>query len=198
MNRLHHVLEDRVQQLSGLFGVAVRQQLHRRLRVGEEDRDLLPLALKRGRLRQDAFRQMLRGVGNGGRNLVRGRVAELPAARPAETLHTGDLGSAVRARQGEPCAALPTEPRPLRIRSLAPWTPHGGDKSPKKLRMLVNPKNTPSVAEGTAVQEAAAGHNKCQHPKEAAPVSRSFDDHVSPSSLLVLSTTFVDLDVSII
>jgi len=104
----------------------------------------------------------------------------------------------VRARQGEPCAALPTEPRPLRIRSLAPWTPHGGDKSPKKLRMLVNPKNTPSVAEGTAVQEAAAGHNKCQHPKEAAPVSRSFDDHVSPSSLLVLSTTFVDLDVSII
>src|SRR6516225_6623334 len=99
---------------------------------------------------------MVGGIGNGRRNSVRVRVGELPAARPTETLHTGDLGSAVRAGQGEPCTALPTEPRPLRIRSLAPWTPHGGDKSPKKLRMLVNPKNTPSVAEGTAVQEAAA------------------------------------------
>jgi hypothetical protein len=70
---------------------------------------------------------MLGGVGNWGRSLVRGRVGELTAARPAETRHAGDLGSAVRAGQGEPCAALPTEPRPLRIRSLAPWTPHSGN-----------------------------------------------------------------------
>jgi hypothetical protein len=67
---------------------------------------------------------MLRGVGNWGQNFMCGRVGELPAARPTETLHAGDLGSAVRAGQGEPCAALPTEPRPLRIRSLAPWTSH--------------------------------------------------------------------------
>jgi hypothetical protein len=100
---------------------------------------------------------MLGGVGNWGRSLVRGRVGELTAARPAETRHAGDLGSAVRAGQGEPCAALPTEPRPLRIRSLAPWTPHSGNVAKETtIGRLLNPENTPSIAEGTAMQEAAA------------------------------------------
>src|SRR5262249_1152121 len=80
MNRLHHVLEDRIQELPGLFGVAVDQQLHRRLRVGEQDRDLLPLALKRGLRCQDALRQMLGGVGYWRRHLVRGGVDEPTAA----------------------------------------------------------------------------------------------------------------------
>ena len=97
------------------------------------------------------------GVGNWGRNLVRGRVGELPAARPAETLHAGDLGSTVRAGQGEPCAAFPTEPRPRRIRSLAPWTPHSGNVAKEPIiGMLVNPENTLSIVEGTAIREAAA------------------------------------------
>src|SRR6516225_11587483 len=99
---------------------------------------------------------MLGGIGNGRRNLVRVRVGELPAARPTEALPARHLGSAMRTDPGEPCTAVLAEPRPHGVRSLAPWTPHGGNKSPKKLRMLVNPKNTPSVAKGTTVKEAAA------------------------------------------
>src|SRR6516164_5530161 len=124
MNRLHHALEDRIQELPGLLGVAVRQQLHRRFRVGEQDRDLLPLALKRGLRRQNALRQMYGGVGNWGRNLVRGRVGELLAARPTEALPARHLGLAVRTDPGEPCTAVLAKPRPRGIRSLAPWTPH--------------------------------------------------------------------------
>ena len=46
---LHHPLEDGVQKLPRLLGIAIGQQLHRALEVGEEDGDLLALAL-RGRL----------------------------------------------------------------------------------------------------------------------------------------------------
>jgi hypothetical protein len=35
MHRGHHALEDRVQQLPGLFGVAVGQQLHGAFQVGK-------------------------------------------------------------------------------------------------------------------------------------------------------------------
>jgi hypothetical protein len=83
MDRLYHVIENRVQELVGLLGIALREQLHRTLHVGEEDRDLLPLALKCGPRRQDAPRQMLGGVGSGWRTSVRGRVGELPTARRA-------------------------------------------------------------------------------------------------------------------
>src|SRR5262249_44243644 len=130
MDRPHHVLENWVQELPRLLGVAVGQQLHRSLRVGEEDRDLLPLALERGLRRQDALRQMLGGIGNGGRNSV--CVSKLPTARPTEALTARYLGSAVRTDPGEPCTALLAERRPRGIRSLAPWTPHAGSKSPEK------------------------------------------------------------------
>jgi hypothetical protein len=45
---LHHSFEHGVQNLSRLLGVAVGEQLHRALEIGEEDRDLLALALERG------------------------------------------------------------------------------------------------------------------------------------------------------
>src|SRR5437660_5453241 len=137
MDRLHHVIENRVQELVGLLGVALREQLHRTLHVGEEDRDLLPLALKCGPRRQDALRQMLGGVGSGWRTSVRGRVGELPTARPAETLPAGDLGTAVRAGPGEPCAALLAESRCPGVRSLAPWTPHGRSRTMGVSMLLV-------------------------------------------------------------
>ena len=41
---LHHPLEDGVEELARLLGVAVGEQLHRALEVGEEHRDLLALA----------------------------------------------------------------------------------------------------------------------------------------------------------
>src|SRR4051794_29320758 len=126
MHRLHHVLEDRVEELPTLLGIAVRQQLHRSPRVGEEDRDLLPLTLKRGFRHLDPLCQMLGGVRNGGRNCVRVRGGELAAARPAETLAAGDLGSAVRAGRDEPSTALLAKPRLPGVFRLAPWTLHGG------------------------------------------------------------------------
>jgi hypothetical protein len=46
VDRLHHPLEDRVQELPGLLGVAVRQQLHRALEIGEDDRHLLALTFE--------------------------------------------------------------------------------------------------------------------------------------------------------
>ena len=44
---LHHQGEYRIEELPGLLGVAFREQLHRVLEVGEEDRDLLALAFER-------------------------------------------------------------------------------------------------------------------------------------------------------
>jgi len=41
---LHHPLKHGIQDLSGLLGITVREQLHGALEVGEEDRDLLALA----------------------------------------------------------------------------------------------------------------------------------------------------------
>ena len=43
---LHHVLEDRVEELARLLGIAVGEQLHRALEVGEQHRHLLALAFE--------------------------------------------------------------------------------------------------------------------------------------------------------
>ena len=48
VDRLHHPLEHRVEELPGFLGVPVGEQLHRALEVGEEHRDLLALALEGG------------------------------------------------------------------------------------------------------------------------------------------------------
>jgi hypothetical protein len=45
---LHHVLDDRVEELPRLLRVAVGQQLHRALQVGKQNGDLLALTLQRG------------------------------------------------------------------------------------------------------------------------------------------------------
>ena len=44
---LHHQLEDRIENPAGLLRIAVGEQLHRALEVGEEHRDLLALAFER-------------------------------------------------------------------------------------------------------------------------------------------------------
>jgi hypothetical protein len=44
---LHHVFEHRIKDLAGLLRISVGQQPHRALEVGEQDRDLLALALQR-------------------------------------------------------------------------------------------------------------------------------------------------------
>jgi hypothetical protein len=46
MDGFHHAFKHRIEQLARLLGVAVGQQLHRALEVGEEDGNLLALALQ--------------------------------------------------------------------------------------------------------------------------------------------------------
>ncbi len=65
MNRLHHVLEDGVEQLAGFLRVAVCEQFHRALEVGEEDCDLLTLAFQGGLGDQDLLGEVLGRVGLG-------------------------------------------------------------------------------------------------------------------------------------
>jgi hypothetical protein len=59
----HHAFEDRVEQLPGLLGVTVREQLHRPLEVGEQHGDLLALAFERRLGSQDLLGEVLRGIG---------------------------------------------------------------------------------------------------------------------------------------
>ena len=59
VDRLHHVLEDGVEELPGLLGIAVGQQLHRALEVGEEHRHLLALALERALGGEDLLGEVL-------------------------------------------------------------------------------------------------------------------------------------------
>ena len=82
---LHHALEDRVEELARLLGIAVGQQLHRALEVGEEHGDLLALAFQRGLRGQDLLGEVLGRVGLG-----RGE-ARLAAGGPASTgwAHSG-------------------------------------------------------------------------------------------------------------
>jgi hypothetical protein len=47
VNSLHHELEHGIQDLARLLGIAIGEQLHRALEVGEEHGDLLSLTLER-------------------------------------------------------------------------------------------------------------------------------------------------------
>ena len=62
VHRLHHQRQDRVEELTGLLGVAVGQQLHRALEVSEQDGDLLALAFQAQTGLQDFFGQMGGGI----------------------------------------------------------------------------------------------------------------------------------------
>ena len=54
MDRLHHVLERLLEDARDLLGIALGEQLHRALHVGEQHRDLLALAGERGARVEDA------------------------------------------------------------------------------------------------------------------------------------------------
>ena len=64
---LHHVLEHGVEKLARLLGVAVGEQLHRALEVGEQHGDLLALAFEGGLRGEDLLGEVLGGVRLGGR-----------------------------------------------------------------------------------------------------------------------------------
>ena len=62
-----HVLEDGIEDLARLLGIAVGEQLHRALEVGEEDGDLLALALERRARGEDLLGEVLGSIGIGSR-----------------------------------------------------------------------------------------------------------------------------------
>ena len=59
---LHHALDHGIEELPGLLGIAVGEQLHRALQVGEEDGDLLALALQGSLGGEDLLGEVLGGV----------------------------------------------------------------------------------------------------------------------------------------
>src|SRR5262249_31506188 len=62
VDRLHHVLEDGVEDLARLLRITIGEQLHRALEVGEQDRDLLALALEGGLRGENLLGEMLGGI----------------------------------------------------------------------------------------------------------------------------------------
>jgi hypothetical protein len=63
MDRGHHALEDGVKQLSRLFRITVREEIHGPFKVGKEDGDLLALAFQSGARGQDLLGEVWRRIG---------------------------------------------------------------------------------------------------------------------------------------
>ena len=90
---LHHPFEHGIEELPRLLGIAVGEQLHRALQVGEEHGDLLALALERGLRGEDLLGEVLRGVGlRGGEPRSRGGAADSPVgcAHSGQNFAAGD------------------------------------------------------------------------------------------------------------
>jgi hypothetical protein len=127
----HHQLDDGIEQASGVFGIAVHQELHRALDVGEQHGNLLALALHRAARGEDTIGQVMRRVaasrakaGRGARE--RGGGMERRPAHVAKAV----LGSALRPADGagsaQDRAAVAAERRGGAVVSAAAGTDHGG------------------------------------------------------------------------
>jgi len=73
VNGLHHAFQDGVENLPRLLRIAVREQLHRPLEIGEQHCDLFALALERAPGGEDLLGEVLGGVGLGRREFRRRR-----------------------------------------------------------------------------------------------------------------------------
>ena len=127
---LHHPLEHRVEELPRLLGVAVGEQLHRALQVGEEHGDLLALAFEGGLRGEDLLGEVLGGVGLG--EVRSGRLHEAAPGPPPRARRTcrrrrtprGFAEAAGGAQDREPRAAAPAERHRGRILEGAARTGH--------------------------------------------------------------------------
>ena len=112
VHRLHHPFEHGIQQLARFLRVAIGQQLHRTLQIGEQHRDLLALAFQRLLGQENALGQMLRCVGVGRAEALRRRRCR--RERLAAALAEGVAGSirciAVLADRTQRQAALWAKP----------------------------------------------------------------------------------------
>ena len=59
---VHHVREDRIEDVARVLGIAVGEELHRALEIGEQDGHVLPLALERRLRGENSLGEMRRRV----------------------------------------------------------------------------------------------------------------------------------------
>ena len=121
---LHHVIEHRIEERAGLLGIALDEQLHRALEIGEEHRDLLALALQRAPGGEDLLGEVLRRID------ARRAPDHRPTAEPLPTAATEPTARWVEVAAGcachlEPGAATIAEARPGGIHVLARRASHG-------------------------------------------------------------------------
>src|SRR5262249_2174545 len=114
MDGLDHPLQHGIEDLARLFRIAMREQLHRALNVGEEDRGLLALALDAGARGADASREMAGRVGGGCREAP-GSARERRAAIVAEATPRGVREAAGRAKRVKTFTTCVAEARAGRI-----------------------------------------------------------------------------------
>ncbi len=108
---LHHVLEHGIEELARLLGIAVGEQLHRALEVGEEDRDLLAFTFQRRLRVDDPLGEVFRGVRVGSRRAGwRGRACAHRRAALLTELRAGrEFRRARRAHERQPPTTLQAE-----------------------------------------------------------------------------------------
>jgi hypothetical protein len=127
VNRLHHAFEDGVEEFARLLGVAVGEQLHRALEVGEENRDLLPLAFEGDLGGEDPLGEVLGGVAiRGGEFRCRCAWAQEGAALPTELLRGSIRRLAGRTDGCKACPTVPAEFQASGVLAFATGTPHAG------------------------------------------------------------------------
>jgi hypothetical protein len=63
VDRLHHPLENGIEDSARLLGIALGEQLHRAFEVGEEHGDLLALAFEGAPGGEDLLGEVARSVG---------------------------------------------------------------------------------------------------------------------------------------
>ena len=99
MDRFHEAFEHGVQELAGVFRIAIGEEFQRAAKVRENDRDMLALALERHERREEGRG---RGLAGGGERVTAG------GAEPAGE----NVGvAACRAQGGNPSAARSAEGR---------------------------------------------------------------------------------------
>ena len=129
-----------------LFGIAVGEQLHRALEVGEQDGHLLALAFEGATGGDDPLGEVLRGVcvgRRGARRRGRWRTHRVPAVE-TEPCIGWQLGPTLRAGQCEAATTLQAESRLGRVVVLAARTLHA-----RVSREL--PGNTPAMECSAAI-----------------------------------------------
>jgi hypothetical protein len=141
MDGFHHALEHRVEELARLLGIAVGEELHRALEIGEQHGDLLPLALQGTLGAEDLLDEVLGGVAfrraeSRARHCRLGLGSAEPL--PAPFAELGALlvcSSATRAASLEPSPTLLAEYGVAGVFLLAPGTRHGAP--PARLLVLL-------------------------------------------------------------